>query len=53
MKIRGVTWYKAIKKWQARISVRGKLHHLGYFDDIRDAEIARLTAEKKFWKEEK
>jgi hypothetical protein len=27
----GVSWKKAIKKWQANIQIEGKCKHLGYF----------------------
>ncbi len=27
----GVSWKKAIKKWQANIQIKGKCKHLGYF----------------------
>ena len=39
----GVCWNKAVKKWQARKSVQGKLVHLGYYADEEDA--ARAVAE--------
>ena len=36
----GVSWHKRDKKWQVRINVDGKKHHLGYFTVEEDA--ARL-----------
>ena len=33
----GVSWYKRDKKWQVKIRVNGKLKHLRYFDDVKDA----------------
>jgi hypothetical protein len=38
---RGVTWSKRDKKWYARCKINGKFKSLGYFDDERDAAIAR------------
>ena len=37
---RGVSWYKAHKKWRAHITHEGKPHHLGYFDDEDEAHQA-------------
>lgn len=45
--ITGVYWNKRKKKWHARISVNGKLIHLGYFRSKHTAEIARQIAEIK------
>ncbi len=36
---KGITWEN--KKWRARIEINGKKIHLGYFDDINDAKLAR------------
>jgi hypothetical protein len=33
----GVHWSKAKSKWQSRILIDGKRHHLGYFDNEIDA----------------
>lgn len=38
--ITGVSWNKAVGRWHARCSVNGKLHHVGYFDEIDDAAKA-------------
>jgi hypothetical protein len=38
--IKGIHWHKRYNKWVARISVNGKRHHLGYFDDKYEAERA-------------
>lgn len=43
--ITGVCWYKASRKWIARIRINGACVHLGYFDDIDDAALARRNAE--------
>ena len=44
----GVAWYKPYKKWVARIRVNGKQKHLGYFDNINEAKIARQKAKIKY-----
>ncbi len=38
---KGISWYEKINKWHARIMIDGKTKHLGYFDNIEDAKIAR------------
>ena len=38
----GVTWDANAKAWQAEPRVNGKLEHLGYFDEERMAEAAKL-----------
>lgn len=44
--VTGVSFYKASKKWQARIMAGVKYLHLGYFDSFEDAVSARKSAEK-------
>jgi hypothetical protein len=51
--IRGVSWSKEKNKWRAAIYVNGRQKHVGYFDDIREAETARKEAEHKFWLHDK
>ena len=43
----GVTWYRSTRKWLAKISSNGKRIHLGYFNDKKDAEAARLAAAER------
>jgi len=38
---RGVNWYKKSEKWHAKCKIDYKTKHIGYFDDERDAAIAR------------
>lgn len=45
--VNGVHWRKDKGKWQAKIRVNKKFIHLGYFNDIADAERARKKAEKE------
>ena len=47
--VRGVSWHKARRLWQARISVQGKKISLGYYHDIDDAKKARESAEEKYF----
>lgn len=44
----GVHWYKRASKWEASITVGGKLKYLGYFQDIQDAITAREQANVKY-----
>jgi len=36
--VKGITWSKSCKKWQAQIKKNGKRIYLGVFSDIKDAE---------------
>lgn len=45
--IAGVHWNKSTGAWQARIAIDGKYRHIGFFDDIKDAALARKESEKK------
>lgn len=45
---KGVTWHKRDKKWQAAITVSGKVLHLGYYKDPKEASIAYIEASKKY-----
>lgn len=47
----GVAWKKDKKKWKAYISTNYKQIHLGYFEDKNSAILARLNAEKEYFKE--
>lgn len=38
--LKGVTWAKGRRKWQANIRVAGRLVHLGYFDSAKEAHGA-------------
>lgn len=46
----GVTEYRwnGTPKFVARIRVDGRLHHLGYFETIEAASMARASAEQRF-----
>ena len=47
--IKGVTWNKDHKKWEAYISIHGKRRYLGNYDDLAEAEQARRLAEEKYY----
>lgn len=43
----GVSWYKAMNKWNAQIELDGKRTHLGYFTDKHEAHNAYLTKKRE------
>jgi hypothetical protein len=47
--IKGVSFNKAKRKWQAQITILGKWRRLGYFQKIEDAAAAYEKAEREFW----
>jgi len=47
----GVTWDTDHSQWRAKIRKNGRLFHLGYFDGIGDAVVARRDAEMKYYGE--
>lgn len=47
--IKGVTWNKEHKKWEAYISIHGKRRYLGNYDDLVEAQQARRLAEEKYY----
>lgn len=51
MKGRGYHFEKAMKKWKAKITHKGKVIKLGFFEKEEDAKKARLEAEKKYFGE--
>jgi len=46
--VMGVFWRETRKKWEARITHKGRVHFLGQFDNKGDAMAARREAEKRF-----
>lgn len=44
----GVGWYAKKQKWRARIRLRGKQKHLGFFDTVEAAAAARHAAEREY-----
>lgn len=52
--VNGVSFCKEKGKWRAQIMFKGKTHHLGYYDTIKEAAEIRKIAEKElFGKAEK
>lgn len=48
-KYKGVSWNKALSKWQAGIKVQGKRKHLGYFSLEAEAALAYNKAAIQFF----
>jgi len=46
--IKGVCWHKKSKKWTAQICANYKIIKLGYFENIKDAELAYKEAANKY-----
>jgi hypothetical protein len=46
--IRGVGWSKASQKWRAYIRANHQDIHLGVFENLEDAQKARIEAEKQY-----
>lgn len=42
----GVRWYAPLEKWHVQICCNRKKSHIGYFDSLEDAIIARKEAER-------
>lgn len=38
--VKGISWYKRRDCWEASINLDGKKHRVGYFKELKDAEIA-------------
>ena len=49
--VTGVSWHKNAHRWIARIRYNGENIYLGSFINKKDAIIARLEAEKQYFKE--
>lgn len=46
--ITGVIWSKRLNKWVAQIRINNKSRHLGVFESIEDAALARKKAETEY-----
>lgn len=49
--VKGVSWNKRDRRWDASIRVDGKLIHLGYFKTLDEAEAARIAGEAEHYGE--
>jgi transposase-like protein len=47
--IKGVSWCKRSNKWLAQIKSKGKNIHLGYFNNIEDAKLARQNKARELF----
>lgn len=47
--VKGVIWNKNHQKYEAYISIHGKRKYLGNYDDLAEAEQARMAAEEKYY----
>jgi hypothetical protein len=48
---KGVSYHKTYKKWEARVWIKNKTIHLGYYDNFEDAVKIRKEAEEKYYGE--
>lgn len=48
-RVLGVSWFKSRNKWVARVTHNGKPHHVGYFDDLEEAEAAVIAKRKELF----
>lgn len=48
---KGVSWNVDAKQWSARITVRGRREHLGYYDDASEAAYAYDNAARIYYGE--
>jgi hypothetical protein len=46
--LHGVSWHKAGRKWEARITTEGRKKHLGLFEDFFEACCVRKSAENLY-----
>lgn len=49
--VKGVSWHKRDKRFQAQIGINGKVLFLGYFTVLADADQAYRVAELKYFRE--
>lgn len=46
--VSGVHWSKTANKWVVQIRDHGKARHVGFFERLEDAAVARKTANQKY-----
>ena len=44
--VKGIHWFKRIKKWRVQVRVNGKLYSFGYHEDFDEAVCHRLAVEQ-------
>ena len=44
---KGISWHKRTNKWRARINIDGIEIHIGYYENLEDAKIARVNRANK------
>ena len=44
--VKGYSWNNQKQKWQSRIKINQRIHHLGFFDNEEDAHHAYLIAKR-------
>jgi hypothetical protein len=47
--IKGVSWNKRDKKWEAKITFKHQIYRLGRFTNLEDAAKERRLAEEKYF----
>ena len=47
--IRGVSWHKPTRKYEARVALGGKKYHAGYFDTLDEAEAAAIAKRRELF----
>lgn len=48
--INGIHWAKSCQRYCVRIRACSKRYHVGLFKNLKDAKIARIAAEQKYWR---
>ena len=49
--VKGVHWCNTKKRWKAKLSINGKIKHIGYFTDLESAKIKLMEAREKLHKD--
>lgn len=47
--IRGVSWDKRARKYQAQVGLSGKMYHAGYYDTMEEAEAAAIAKRRELF----
>jgi len=47
--VKGTFWSVVSKKYCVQIGIKNKTKHIGYYDTIEKAKLARQQAEQKYW----